>query len=283
MKGLSFKNHAGTSSGKLTAFEEEEEQLVCAVYIDVQRGGSEEIKVGVLSYDISFRIVNHATGKAVLYRTMQRYNNFKALYDSLNDLSGRNSSDGSGLAPGEEVDAAVAARVFSNKGFMHLVSAPFPLKTTWFALTDSELSERTRSLDAWLRDICIHYRTMPAAAKAAVRTFLNFDMSRQKDIFVQDQLAWGAIDAPVSGAGQASVLIVQRGALDSMSEDFVNQLETMSHKDGVTPTPSVRHTIVGGGGGGGGAHHRQSLSHGSGDFLPPWDASSITPPGRKYA
>jgi hypothetical protein len=273
MNGLSFINHAGTSTGKLTALDEEEEQLVCAVYIDVQRGGSEEIRAGVLSYDISFRIVNPDTGKAVLYRTMQRYNNFKALNDSLTDLSGRNSSDGSGLAAGEEVDADVAARVFSNRGFMHLVDAPFPHKTTWFALTDSELSERTRSLDAWLREICMQYRHMPPAAKTAVRTFLNFDMSRQKDIFVQDQLAWGAIDAPSSGAGQASVLIVQRSALDSMSEDMVNQLETMSHRDGASPTPNVRLSVGGG--------HIPSISQG-GDLVVPWDATSITPPGKKY-
>jgi hypothetical protein len=157
---------------------------------------------------------------------------------------------------------------------MHLVDAPFPHKTTWFALTDSELSERTRSLDAWLREICMQYRHMPAAAKAAVRTFLNFDMSRQKDIFVQDQLAWGAIDAPSSGAGQASVLIVQRSALDSMSEDMVNQLETMSHRDGASPTPGGRLSIGGG--------HRPSISQGGGDLVVPWDVTSITPPGRRY-
>jgi hypothetical protein len=86
---------------------------------------------------------------------------------------------------------------------------------------------------------------MPPAAKTAVRTFLNFDMSRQKDIFVQDQLAWGAIDAPSSGAGQASVLIVQRSALDTMPEGFASQMETMSSKDGkgaarpVTPMGSA--------------------------------------------
>ena len=34
---------------------------------------------------------------------------------------------------------------------------------------------------------------MPPAAKQLVRDFLNFDMSKSLDIFMQDQLAWGLI------------------------------------------------------------------------------------------
>lgn len=51
----------------------------------------------------------------------------------------------------------------------------------------------TRRLDAWLRDLCYNYRTLPAGAKQLVRDFLQFDMSRSMDIFIQDQLAWGLI------------------------------------------------------------------------------------------
>lgn len=74
----------------------------------------------------------------------------------------------------------------------------------------------------------MHYRSMPARAKAAVREFLNFDMSRPKDIYVQDQLTWGSIEAP----GAASVLIVQRSALDTVPEGFMEQVETMSAVNG---------------------------------------------------
>ena len=55
------------------------------------------------------------------------------------------------------------------------------------------LSTRTRRLDFWLRDILFNYRSLPPAAKQLVRDFLNFDMSRSLDIFMQDQLAWGLI------------------------------------------------------------------------------------------
>lgn len=74
---------------------------------------------------------------------------------------------------------------------------------------------------------------MPEAAKRSVRAFLNFDLSRPKDIFVQDQLTWGTIDGGEGGlGGGTSVLIVQRAALDEMSPEFVNQLEVMSARDG---------------------------------------------------
>ncbi len=71
----------------------------------------------------------------------------------------------------------------------------------------------------------MHYRSMPAPAKTAVRQFLNFDMSRPKDIFVQDQLTWGTIDRP---SADTSVLIVQRSALETMPEGFLDQVEVMS-------------------------------------------------------
>lgn len=87
---------------------------------------------------------------------------------------------------------------------------------------------RTRSLDSWFRAVCTHYRNMPVQAKAAVRAFLNFDMARPKDIFVQDQLTWGTIDTPST---DTSVLIVQRSALESMPEGFMEQAETYSALD----------------------------------------------------
>ena len=119
---------------------------------------------------------------------------------------------------------------------------------------------------------------MPAQAKAAVRDFLNFDMSRPKDIYVQDQLTWGSIEAPGAGA----VLIVQKSALDSVPEGFMEQVETMSAANGnrnistaARPTmDSSRSSALRGGsniqnmiwetsshtgGGANGANHRPSL------------------------
>lgn len=98
-------------------------------------------------------------------------------------------------------------------------------------------------MDAWLREICTYYRYMPAAAKNAVRSFLNFDLSRPKDIYIQDQLAWGTVDGPPGGGpGGSSVLIMQRSALETLPAGDV--LEVMSALDGagggatVSATPS---------------------------------------------
>ena len=61
-----------------------------------------------------------------------------------------------------------------------------------------------------------------------MRDFLNFDMTRAKDIFMQDQLAWGLIEAPRSSG---AVLIVQKSALDNVGDEFLSQLDGASGGD----------------------------------------------------
>jgi hypothetical protein len=141
---------------------------------------------------------------------------------------------------------------------------------------------RTRNLDSWFREICTYYRYMPSAAKNEVRAFLKFDLSRPKDIYIQDQLTWGAIDGPPGGAqGGSSVLIVQRSALDNMSDEV---MEAISVVDGATPSHSPRRASIAitgtaagsavrtpvGAGGGAGAQKRNSFSHSANgsDVLP---------------
>lgn len=65
-------------------------------------------------------------------------------------------------------------------------------------------------LDAWFRELCFNYRYMPPLARAAIRVFLNFDMTRPLDIFVQDQLAWGVVEIPKT---DGAVVIIQQKAL----------------------------------------------------------------------
>lgn len=120
---------------------------------------------------------------------------------------------------------------------------------------------RTRRLDFWLRDILFNYRSMPPGAKQLVRDFLNFDMSRSLDIFMQDQLAWGLIgwapfirfnysyslvtlfliDPIEAPRGETPVLIVQKSALNLLSSsDLLEQLETMT-SDSRSQVASSRH------------------------------------------
>ena len=50
------------------------------------------------------------------------------------------------------------------ENFIDCISAEFPLGVkTYFgiSLSDSEVSERTRMLDHWFRDLCYHYRRFP--------------------------------------------------------------------------------------------------------------------------
>ena len=112
----------------------------------------------------------------------------------------------------------------------------------------------------WFRDVCANYRSMPPNAKAEVRAFLKFDMTRPKDIFVHDTLTWGTIDKPST---DTSVLIVQRSALEAMPEGFLDQVEVMSSHSGVPP--SIKQNMVAGksnkttGGVGGDGGHLQNL------------------------
>ena len=86
-------------------------------------------------------------------------------------------------------------------------------------------------LDHWFRDVCFHYRNMPSNARTLLRQFLNFDMTRPKDIFIQDQLTWGTIEMLDSHEKMGPVLIVQRAALNSMPDQFLDELETITNPD----------------------------------------------------
>lgn len=85
---------------------------------------------------------------------------------------------------------------------------------------------RTRSLDSWFRAVCVNYRHMSANARALVRAFLKFEMTESKDIYFQDQLAWGTIEQEEVSR---PVLLVQRAVLDNVGDDLQDELlETLS-------------------------------------------------------
>lgn len=63
---------------------------------------------------------------------------------------------------------------------------------------------------------------MPAEARALVRSFLKFEMTESKDIFFQDQLAWGTIEQEEVNR---PVLLVQRAVLDTVGDDVKDELE----------------------------------------------------------
>lgn len=70
---------------------------------------------------------------------------------------------------------------------------------------------------------------MPSDARVAIRQFLNFDMSQQKDIFFQDQLAWGTIEMQ---SGHVPILIVNQSVLDNVPDELMDEIETMTQKGG---------------------------------------------------
>jgi hypothetical protein len=64
---------------------------------------------------------------------------------------------------------------------------------------------RTRMLDAWTKDLISSYQYMNDKERILVRSFLNLDLSVQKDIYLQDKMANGMVEAPrASAAGLAN-------------------------------------------------------------------------------
>jgi len=226
--------------------------------VAVQRG-QEVSRSGVLLYEVTLKVVGRKYAVPISYTTQQRFSKFKQLCRDLYRLDQEQARlhRERSKAPPAPVSAAdyeygdpaackpSAAAPYEN--FMDSISASFPLgmKTLLgLSLSDSDLSERTRRLDAWLRDLCYNYRSLPAGAKQLVRDFLQFDMSRPMDIFIQDQLAWGLIEAP---RGETPILIVQKSALSTtMSGDMLEQLETMSNSDSIASS-GVNRVRLGGG------------------------------------
>ncbi len=102
--------------------------------------------------------------------------------------------------------------------------------------------DRTRLLDAWFREVCIYYRNMPNNARQEIRDFLKFDLTQQKDIFFQDQLAWGTIE---NEKNNKPILIVNQSVLDNAPDELMEEIETMSRAGGATGNGG-RGTIGGG-------------------------------------
>jgi hypothetical protein len=72
---------------------------------------------------------------------------------------------------------------------------------------------------------------MPSNARQIIRQFLNFDMSQAKDIFFQDQLAWGVIEQQDSNT--KPILVVQKSVFNTVSNTMKEELEdTLSAVDG---------------------------------------------------
>lgn len=55
---------------------------------------------------------------------------------------------------------------------------------------------RTRLLDAWIKDAICTYQYMNDKERSLIRTFLGFDLSLPKDIYIHDKMANGMIEAP---------------------------------------------------------------------------------------
>lgn len=76
------------------------------------------------------------------------------------------------------------------------VSSEFPPNhSSILGLSETQLSERSRLLDTWFRDLCSSYRSLRDRERQLVREFLVFDMTNPVDIGVQDKLAQGFVEA----------------------------------------------------------------------------------------
>lgn len=108
------------------------------------------------------------------------------------------------------------------------------------------------------------YRSMPAQAKAAVREFLHFDMTKAKDIYVQDQLTWGHVEPLSASPGSAPpmVVVVPRSVADGSWGGSVRDKASVSAASAAAGGGAVgvsSGASVTGAGVGGGMRGRQSL------------------------
>mmetsp|Transcript_21616 Transcript_21616/g.31455 ORF Transcript_21616/g.31455 Transcript_21616/m.31455 type:complete len:598 (+) Transcript_21616:97-1890(+) len=88
------------------------------------------------------------------------------------------------------------------------VGAPFPTvhakSSLGVSLTEDQHAERTRMLDTWVKDMISSYQYMNEKERMHVRAFLNLDLSLQKDIYLQDKMASGMVEAPRAALGSSS-------------------------------------------------------------------------------
>lgn len=64
------------------------------------------------------------------------------------------------------------------------------------SLTEEQQADRTRLLDAWVKNIISSYQYMNDKERMLIRKFLNLELSVQKDIYIQDKMANGLVEAP---------------------------------------------------------------------------------------
>lgn len=74
--------------------------------------------------------------------------------------------------------------------------------------------------------MCYFYRNMPNNARQLVRDFLKLDLTQQRDIFFQDQLAWGTIENDKNA--HKPILIVNQAVLDAAPDELLEEIETMT-------------------------------------------------------
>lgn len=80
------------------------------------------------------------------------------------------------------------------------VTAEFPesySKSSFgLSLSEEQQAERTRLLDSWVKNIISSYQYMNDKERMLIRKFLNLELSVQKDIYIQDKMANGLVEAP---------------------------------------------------------------------------------------
>lgn len=177
-----------TKNDKKTGFHNSNlpESNVVLLKVRVQRG--QRGRNGRIEYDIH---IEHSP-RTKPFTVSRSYSVFRRLYDIIRRVHVDNLSK-SGKGGG----VSTSQKPIHDKG---IVSVKFPdppfRSNLGLALTEANLSYRTRQLDAWMRDVCCCYRYMQEMERAAVRYFLDLDMSRNVDISIQDRLARGLVEAP---------------------------------------------------------------------------------------
>lgn len=151
---------------------------VNSIKVEVQRGASTG---SFIMYDIVIKVTGKEFKHPKVHSCCQRYSHFKKLYQQLNEINYKVTSNNSSYA-----------------NFINLITTIFPMPPMkcffGIALNDSDLSLRTQGLDNWMRDVIKHYKDMPTEAKKLIRDFLHLDMTNKKDIYIEDQLMWGFVE-----------------------------------------------------------------------------------------
>lgn len=131
------------------------ETLLPLIRLRVQRGGVESLR-GYVEYEVQiFYSDQHRP-----YRTIDRYDAFRQLQE----------------------DLAMPGKTPASAAFIALSKFPPKANSFLFGCTEQELSERTRLLDRWLREVCCCYKLMGDRNRLLVRNFLCFDMSNDLEV-----------------------------------------------------------------------------------------------------